>query len=184
MRYTTVIDISEFPTIYRNLNARLLYLHLVLMAGYHDDDRDICDISIRRLADASGLTLSATRHALHILERAALISYQGNLILVKKFVQERTISKRSKSKKDEQQAMLLKAREEQQKALEKQIAERNLEEKRLKEKGVTSFIVFFEKRYQDYLNGDATAVASIRRNKKMYLEQCAYVKHQPIEMQI
>lgn len=73
MRYTTVIDISEFRSTYRNLNARLLYLHLALKSGYHDDDRDLIATSIRRMASDAGLTVSAARHALTTLEKDGLV---------------------------------------------------------------------------------------------------------------
>lgn len=77
MRYTTIIDITEVPGIYRNKNARLVYLHLALRSGYHDNDRDLIDISIRNLSMAVGLSVSATRHALACLEREKLISRDG-----------------------------------------------------------------------------------------------------------
>lgn len=86
MRYTTIIDISEEPAVYRNVNTRLLYLHLALKSGYHDDDRDRVDISIRRLSFATGLTVSATRHALKVLERCQLLTREGSTWTVKKWV--------------------------------------------------------------------------------------------------
>lgn len=86
MRYTTVIDITEMPGIYRNQNARLVYLHMVLRSGYHDSDRDMIEISIRNLAMAVGLTVSATRHALACLEREKLISRDGTRWKILKWV--------------------------------------------------------------------------------------------------
>lgn len=86
MRYTTVIDISELPAIYNNQNARILYFHMALKCGYHDEDRDILDCSVRRLAAAAGLTVSATRHALHLLQGAELIAKDGNKWRVKKWI--------------------------------------------------------------------------------------------------
>lgn len=86
MRYTTIIDITETPGIYRNKNARLVYLHLVLRSGYHDSDRDLIDISIRSLAMAVGLSVSATRHALACLEREKLISRDGTRWKILKWV--------------------------------------------------------------------------------------------------
>ena len=77
MRYTTIIDITELPSIYRNHNARLVYLHLVLKCGYHDTDRDLTDTSIRQLSAAVGLTIAATRHALLQLQAVGLLSREG-----------------------------------------------------------------------------------------------------------
>lgn len=97
MRYTTVIDISEFPQIYRNLNARLLYIHMALKAGYHDDDRDICRLSIRSLAADVGITVSAVRNALLQLEKSGLISKSSDCWIVKKWVQMDAPSPRTQS---------------------------------------------------------------------------------------
>lgn len=74
MRYTTIIDVSADPLVYRNMNARLLYLHMALKSGWHDDDRDRLTMSIRQLAAGAGLTVSATRHAIVVLTKAMLIS--------------------------------------------------------------------------------------------------------------
>lgn len=103
MRYTTVIDISQIPMVYRNVNARILYYHLAMIAGYHDIDRDLVDISIRRLAMGAGLTVSATRHALGILTRAGLLAKQGQIYIVKKWVEEQTITTRPKTARQQQQ---------------------------------------------------------------------------------
>lgn len=86
MRYTTVIDITDFPQIYRNIHARLVYIHMALKAGYHDDDRDICRLSIRNLAADVGITVSATRNALLQLEKSGLISKGSDCWIVKKWV--------------------------------------------------------------------------------------------------
>ena len=86
MRYTTLIDITEQPALYRNKNARLLYLHMVLKAGYHDNDRDILDKSFRILASEVGLTLSATRHAVAQLEAAGLLKKEQGSWRVKKWI--------------------------------------------------------------------------------------------------
>ena len=86
MRYTTLIDISELPDLYRNKNARLLYMHMVLKSGYHDQDRDQLAMSIRRLASDVGLTISATRFALVQLEQAGLLKKEQGLWRVKKWI--------------------------------------------------------------------------------------------------
>lgn len=97
MRYTTVIDISEYPAIYRNRNARLLYIHMALKAGYHDNDRDLLNTSIRMLAQQSGLTVSAVRHALQVLEGAGLLTRDGFTWRVKKWVLEEKPTSRRQS---------------------------------------------------------------------------------------
>lgn len=78
MRYTTVIDITETPELYRNINVRLLYLHLCLKSGWHDADRDRISVSIRTLAADCGLTVSATRHAIRKLMEAQLLKREAD----------------------------------------------------------------------------------------------------------
>lgn len=73
MRYTTVIDISDQPSVWRSMNARQLYFYMALRAGWHNEDRDIVDLSIRSLAADCGLTVSATRCALALLQKHKLI---------------------------------------------------------------------------------------------------------------
>lgn len=104
MRYTTIIDIRELPAIYRNVNARLVYLHMVLASGYHDNDRDQTEISIRRISYETNLTISAVRHALGCLERAGLISRTGITWTVKKFVLETSITPRVRSEMKRREA--------------------------------------------------------------------------------
>lgn len=99
MRYTTVLDISEMPAVYRNLNARLLYIHMSLKCGYHDDDRDMLQCGIRTLALRTGLTVSATRHALGVLQAASLITREGSAWRVRKWVMQADPTPRRQPKK-------------------------------------------------------------------------------------
>lgn len=99
MRYTTIIDIREFPQIYRNDHVKLVYLHLVLISGYHDEDRDQTTISIRQICYNTGLSLSAVRHSLKVLISAGLLSRSGITWTVKKFILDKPISPRIKSEK-------------------------------------------------------------------------------------
>ena len=115
MRYTTIIDIREFP-LYKNPACRTLYLHMVLASGYHETDMDQVTISIRGLATQTGLTVSATRHALSVLMKAGLVRRQSGHLHVAKYILQEGIPKRARSKKDQQQQQI--AREREQKALE------------------------------------------------------------------
>ena len=69
-KYCTILDISQCNC-YKNINARLLYLHLACSV---DVSTYTYATSIRRLSAESGLTVSATRHALCALEREGLIT--------------------------------------------------------------------------------------------------------------
>lgn len=68
-KYLTILDISQADC-YKNINARLLYLHL---ACRMDIQTNNYQVSIRRLALESGMSISAVRHALQALERDDLI---------------------------------------------------------------------------------------------------------------
>lgn len=100
MRYTTIIDITEQPDVWRSVNARTLYLWLCCRCGYHDDDRDKMVMSTRSMASVLGMTHAAVRHALHVLMTAGLVKVtcqdRKTVVLVTKFVQERSISARPK----------------------------------------------------------------------------------------
>lgn len=118
MRYTTVIDISEIPEVYRNMTARLIYIHMSLKAGYHDSDRDLVNVSIRRLSGDVGVTVSATRHALRLLERSGLLTRDGQHWRVRKWVEEQTITTRAKTKREMQQQIMILERQKQQAELD------------------------------------------------------------------
>lgn len=85
MRYTTIIDITEFPAIWSSASCRTLYLHLVLKSGWHDDDRDIIRSSIRQLSANTGLTKSAVEHAIRQLTKAGLLDKVGQAYRVTKW---------------------------------------------------------------------------------------------------
>ena len=174
MRYTTVIDISEFPLVYKNLNARLVYFHLALRSGYHDDDRDVIEISIRRLASDSGVTISAARHALKILEKAKLIERFGEAWKIKKFVLTKEITPRVKSEKK------LKQMEEQERENQRRAEERKRDDKTraeiaaLRKQGKTPFMVYVEGLKAKAEQGDMEALEAFRRHSKRYYEQVEY----------
>jgi hypothetical protein len=154
---------------------------LALKAGYHDNDRDLCDISLRRLAAEVGLTLSATRHALVILQKFQLIEKSGTLWKVKKFVLEQPITTRPKSekKRKEQEA------EQQRKAAEIEQKQREDEEKRkereLRKNGKTSFMLYFEEMEAKAAMGDPDAMEVVRKNQKFYDLQANKMKNQEIK---
>ena len=102
MRYTTLIDIREVPEVYRNHNVRLVYLHLVLAAGWHDDDRDQVRVSIREMAGQTGLTVSAVRHALRMLSKSGLLQTVNGHMVVTKYVIQDLPSKRPRTKQEQQ----------------------------------------------------------------------------------
>lgn len=73
MRYTTIIDVTECPQIYSCMSARLIYLHLVLKAGWGQRNLDYCACSIRSLQGDLHMTFAAVRHGLAVLEKYGMI---------------------------------------------------------------------------------------------------------------
>lgn len=165
MRYTTIIDIRELPAIYRNVNARLVYLHMVLASGYHDNDRDQTEMSIRRISYETNLTISAVRHALSCLERAGLISRTGITWTVKKFVLESSITPRIRSEKKKREIENL----EREKMIQEETARRELEEKqkviRLKKAGKNPLFEMVKDLMRRAANGDQEAAESLQLYK-------------------
>ena len=100
MRYTTIIDLRDWPKLYRSASVRLVYLHLVLASGYHDNNRDRIDISVRRLMIDTGLSMGAVRHAIRQLEDAKLIRHKESAYMVAKWLPERRPTPRTQKTAD------------------------------------------------------------------------------------
>lgn len=112
MRYTTIIDLREVPELYRNVNTRLVYLHMVLASGYHEHDRDVVTLSVRGLAAQTGVSVSAVRNALHMLEQAGLCVRQGRTLRVTKYVIPDEYAKpRARTKEQARQQAIAKDRQ-------------------------------------------------------------------------
>lgn len=79
MRYARIVDIRELP-LYRNINCRVLYLHLVLSAPWQTDQwhtEGVISTGLRTLANEVGMSYQQLRTALAQLEKAGLVSTQG-----------------------------------------------------------------------------------------------------------
>lgn len=100
MRYTTIIDITDIPQVYNNINATRLYLHLSLTCGFTADDMDTIRISYRQLASQLNITLSAVRHSLNLLIRYHLITIEGNIITVRKYLPKAEYKDRPKTQQE------------------------------------------------------------------------------------
>lgn len=165
MRYTTVIDIREFPQIYRNNNAKLVYLHLVLISGYHDEDRDQTPISIRQICYDTGLSLSAVRHSLKVLISAGLLTRSGITWTVKKFVLDKPISPRIRSEKKRTAAENL----ERERIIKEEQSQREKEEKRRYQEEIKAGKNPLKEMVKDLMkraqNGDEEAAENLKRYK-------------------
>ena len=171
MRYTTIIDITEVPEVYRNHNARLIYLHLVLKSGYRDNDRDMIKISIRNLAMRTGMSVSATRHALTILTRHHLLSRAGETWLVKKWIIEDTITPRARTKKQQTAQNVAQAHRAQQAELDKRMEQERRERAELQKAGKTSFMLYYESLVEKAQNGDIDAKTKVEKYRDDYENQ-------------
>lgn len=180
MRYTTIIDLSEFPAVYRNKNVRLVYLHLVLKSGYHDNDRDLIDISIRNLAWAVGLSVSATRHALHILEQARMIKRAGPLWHVRKFIIEQEITPRAKTQRESKRAAAAAVEKARNQALNTELDKERERRQNLADNNTSDFIIYYEDLVRRAKAGDIDAQETARRRHDMYIADCNQCGHQPI----
>ncbi len=147
MRYTTIIDVSEIPTVWRCQNAVMLYLYLCLKCGYHDDDRDKIVVSTRGLAVALNMTHAAIRHALQVLEGAKLIRRKSSDIVVTKFVLEKVITPRPKKAS---------------------VSVGNIVTETKTETKVNGFLDYYHDLQFRAAKGDAEAAAALERHKTTY----------------
>lgn len=168
MRYTTVIDITDKAAVYRNVHCRLLYLHLALTAGYHDDDRDICSTSIRILAAETGLTVSAVRHALAVLIREGLAARTGDKITVTKFCLERSITKRARTQQEQVVKDAARQREDEQAQREAELKRQRLERAKSEASGKTPYMQYYEAQMAKAALGDKEAQRIVERNRAVY----------------
>lgn len=165
MRYTTIIDIREFPQIYRNNHVKLVYLHLVLISGYHDEDRDQTPISIRQICYDTGLSLSAVRHSLKVLISAGLLSRSGITWTVKKFVLDKPISPRIRSEKKRSAAENF----ERERIIKEEQSQREKEEKRKYQEEIKAGKNPLKEMVKGLMiraeNGDQEAIENLKRYK-------------------
>lgn len=162
MRYTTVIDVTEIDDVWNNPNTCRLYFYMALKCGYHDDDRDILKISLRTLAAQASLTLSATRHALSVLESLQLVTKEKDAFRIKKFLLEQKVTPRARTKQQQEAQNMAELREAEQRKLDKKLEE----ERRSRRNHDEEFI----KRVESFLNKPAsiTRTALLKASKEKY----------------
>lgn len=169
MRYTTIIDIRSLSW-YRNPSARLVYIHLSLTAGWHDDDRDIARISYRRLALETGLTLSATRHALQQLTTTGMIMAVEKGWMVKKWEIPKDITPLQKIIKGKKLQQVAAAVSTGSRDIMEKLDQERQTRKALAASGKSQFMVYYENQLVKANEGDAEALAAVERYKTIYEE--------------
>lgn len=167
MRYTTIIDISQ-SEVYKNVNARLVYLHLCLKAGYHDEDRDLIVVSIRNLAIQVGLSLSATRFAVGQLEKRHLLTHSGSVWRVKKWVDDQSITNRKKAALQAKNEAAGHAAAEARRAQAEKQDEESARLDEIKNSGKTPFEQYYEAMLINAGQGDMHAAEVVEKRKAMY----------------
>ena len=170
MRYTTVIDIRDYPDLYRNQNARLVYLHLSLAAGYHDNNRDMVSVSIRDLSWQVGITVSACRHALQQLEKLKLVTRDGDKLVVKKWCETDSITPRAKTAAQRKDIERATARDQQNDQAEQKRDRARIERENLAKQGKNSWMVYYENRQTRAMNGSVADQEWCRANAARYEE--------------
>ena len=170
MRYTTIIDISESAPLYKSVGVRLVYMHLVLKSGYHDHDRDLVKISLRQIAEQTGLTLSATRHAVAVLERAKMIARNGGVYRVRKWIVEQPISARAKTAKQQAQIDEAARRRAEKEQYEREQAIEAARRESFRLQGKNSYMVYYEEKLRLAESGDIEAQEFCRANREKYEE--------------
>lgn len=182
MRYTTIIDIRDWPQIYANVNIRLLWLELSLGANYQTEKRDIYTGSLRSIAARTGITLSATRHALSVLEKNGLIKKTASGLAIKKWLPaEKPAPRKAPSATTapsilEKSAAVL--------SVEKQKAAFLEEQKKNEAAHTTTFINRYERQYQQAMSGDAASLAFCRNKeyRQKYIKDCESTGHQKVSI--
>lgn len=176
MRYTTVIDVSEIAEIYRNPTAVRVYIHMTLKCGYHDADRDIYTGSIRRLMADLGLSLSATRHAIKVLQAHHLVRLQGGVYIITKYIPSETIMPRAKTAKRVAQQAETARRIEAQQAIETAHDDNRRQLEAIWAQGKSSWMVFYENRLKLAQAGDQEAARWCERNRTRYDQEARDMK--------
>lgn len=100
MRYTTIIDISEYPVLYNCMSARIIYLHLVLKAGWGERNLDYVRGSIRSLQGELHMTFAATRHGLNVLRKMGMIKPAPRGWIIRKYCQPTQPGQRPAAKRE------------------------------------------------------------------------------------
>lgn len=180
MRYTTLVDLRDIPEVYRNQNVRLLYLHLVLIAGYHDDDRDIVRVSLRALAAQTGLTLSATRHAVAVLIKWRLLQHRKSYFKVVKFIEEKEITPRAKTRKQQQQQQARQQQRQDQTEQESKESQDREELASIYDKNKTPFMVWYEEKMILAAQGDNDAIRIVKEKRQQYEAHKSNLKKQSL----
>ena len=144
-----------------------VYLHLVLISGYHDEDRDQTPISIRQICYDTGLSLSAVRHSLKVLISAGLLTRSGITWTVKKFVLDKPISPRIRSEKKRTAAENL----ERERIIKEEQSQREKEEKRKYQEEIKAGKNPLKEMVKDLMkraqNGDEEAAENLMRYKSI-----------------
>lgn len=166
MRYTTIIDITEVPQVWRSHAAVSIYLYMALRCGYHDDDRDVIRVSIRDLAWRLHLTISAVRHGLSVLLSSGMIVASGaSTYKVLKWIDSQQPTKR-KTRREKEMAHIAEQREQERQRQEAALQAEHQRIQALESQGLTSFDLRLQKLKEKADKGDTDALRKYEHLKK------------------
>lgn len=145
----------------------MLYMYMALKAGWHDADRDLLDESIRQLAYHSGLTVSATRHALGQLIKAGLITRTGTVWKVTKWVPEQPVSPRAKTARQQAAIEAEAARRREREQREREEAIERQRRQQMAASGTTDYQRYLDNLRERAAAGDQEAAQVLKRHERI-----------------
>lgn len=120
------------------------------------------------MAADAGLTLSAVRHALHILEQAQLVSKVGGVWQVKKYIQMAAPTPRPKTKRQQAEKDISQEREQANQERERQAEIERHRREQQHAAGTNDFLIYYEQKMREAANGDIDAQRAVDRHRAYY----------------
>lgn len=120
------------------------------------------------MAADCGLTLSAVRHALHILEQAQLVLKVGGVWQVRKYIQSAAPTPRPKTKRQQVEQDISKEREQANQERERQAEIERQRREQNHASGTNDFILYYEQKIRDAAEGDIDAQRAVERHRAAY----------------
>lgn len=120
------------------------------------------------MAADTGLTLSAVRHALHILEQAQLVLKVGGVWQVRKYIQTAAPNPRPKTKRQQVEQDISKEREQANQERERQAEIERQRREQQHAAGTNDFLLYYEQKMRDAAAGDLDAQRAVERHRAAY----------------
>lgn len=178
MRYTTIIDLTHLTRLWRNTNAIRLYYYLSCVAGYHDNDRDVVDRSLRTMAREAHMTLSAVRYAMATLTKYNLVVKTGPIYIVRHWLKEQPITPREDLDKKSYRAKMAEQEDQARQIRQEQQARQDQIRLERAKSGKTSFMLYYESLQEKAAAGDLEAADMVEKHRAMYIQHQEEIRRQ------